>query len=226
MRNLPFPVRVPKDCELQITQKYGNTTLNEWYRANGVTAPSHNGVDLVLAYKGKEDAKITYGAAFVTPSPDWSIAKTTFDTAMSTKGNGVTLESPEFFENGLRRKIQIVGWHLSEVEYKKGILPSFTVVGYLGNSGVVRPQPSPSKPYDGSHLHFMMFEYTYKYGSFVLDNANNGQNGAVDPLARFSISEKITGEDTEPQKDLPPLYYFLAYVQRLLSILKPQSRVV
>lgn len=210
MPKLPVPIRVPDGLSVRMTQPYANTSNNAWYAAHGVTAPFHNGIDLVLVNKdGTENHQATYGAPLITPSDGWQIVKVTFDSAMSTKGNGVTIESPEFFENGKRKKLQVVFWHCSEVIPKQGKLPAFTDVAYCGNSGVVTPPPTPYAVFNGSHLHLMLFEFTFTNGSFVLDNYGNGVNGAIDPLTRFSLTTIIHGPDSDQSKDLAPFAYFL-----------------
>lgn len=203
---LTLPIKVPQGFKPKISQPYANTSNNAWYQAQGITAPFHNGVDLIL---DPENPKMTYGSALITPSEGWKIVKTTFDTPLSTKGNGLTIESPEFLEEGISKKLQCVYWHCSEIERDKPnqVLPSGTIIGYIGNSGIVFPQPTPARPYCGAHLHLMLFEFHKINNSFVLQNADNGVLGAIDPMTRFSIYNFITGTDTDISKDNPPLLW-------------------
>lgn len=215
MRKLPIPIRVPDGYRLAMTQPYANTGLNDWYARNGITAPFHNGVDLVITDRlGRTNWTKTYGAALITPTSGWRIVKITFDTPMATKGNGITIESPEYVENGVTKKSQVVFWHCSATRSLPGTLPAFTEVAYIGNSGLVRPEPSPVCAHCGSHLHLMLFDYTFNGSFWTLDNNNNGVGGAIDPLTRFDLSNVIYGADTSVDKDLPPLQYFFAVLKK------------
>lgn len=189
---LPCPIKVHSGLKPTITQKYGNTSLNDWYSKNGINAPFHNGLDVTLG-----DPKQTYGSELITLGKDWQIVKTIFDTPLSTKGNGITIESPSFVEDGINKKLQVVYWHCSKVEQDKPRqpLPEYTTVAYVGNSGTVSPPPTTICPYCGSHLHLMLFEFHQVNGLWVLQNANNGVNGAIDPMDRFDFNWLIQGQD-------------------------------
>lgn len=204
MRNLAFPIIVPRGYKLKITQPYGATGSVEWYKKNGVAIPFHNGVDVTI---DSSDPRLTYGSACFFPFPKGWTVKKTFDSPMSTKGNGVTLESDAFVEDGIEKKVQLVYWHLSKLvdatqhKYKD-------VIGYVGNSGLVLPAPSPECPYCGSHLHFMLYEFhKTEIGMFMLQNKDNGVGGAVDPMTRFSIEKIEYGDDTSVAFDAPPIQW-------------------
>ena len=126
---------------------------------------------------------------------------------MSTSGNGVVLECQPFTENGIKKVLQLTYWHCSAVVGDKDILPEGAIVAYMGNSGLVSPKPTPEEPYEGSHLHLMLREYHVINNTKVLQNSNNGVQGNIDPMSRFSIEDVEVGLDTGIEKDLPPLLW-------------------
>lgn len=203
MKNLPFPIKVHSGLSLKISQPYGAVGEIEWYKARGIEIPFHNGIDILLTGTDRQN----YGTPLITPSEGWQIIKTSFDSPMSTKGNGVTIQSSSFTEDGIVKILQCVLWHCSEIESKKGILPKYEHVAYMGNSGAVKPEPSTSCPYCGTHLHLMLFEFFFLDGRWRLQNSNNGVNGAIDPMTRFSFDVIIKGDDTGISKDTPPLLW-------------------
>jgi murein DD-endopeptidase MepM/ murein hydrolase activator NlpD len=82
------------------------------------------------------------------------------------------------------------------------------IIGYIGNSGLCRPAPTPQRPFDGAHLHLMLFK-----------------NGIlIDPLTVFNPNEWFVFSDTGVDKDAPPLQWALNFVKsqlaKLLAILK------
>jgi hypothetical protein len=193
-----FPIQCPHNHSLLLQQSYGEAKNIEWYKKNGIDIPFHNGVDITIT---PDPSKlVTYGAACVAPFNCRKV-KTTWDSPLSTKGNGITLQSDPFIENGKEIILQIVFWHLSGIVddqyFKEG-----EIVGYIGNSGAVSPAPTPECPYCGAHLHFMLFEFH----DGMLTHANNGVKGAIDPFTRFDINSPYIGE-TDVAKDLPPVMW-------------------
>jgi len=178
MYKLPF--RTPYTPK--VNQEFGNTSLNAWYFAHGITAPFHNGCDFTFGTPIQ-----TYGTECVCPQGNWEVVKITWDGPNSTKGNGVTLQS----DNLSGTMYQIVFWHTSEIKVKlNDKLKEGDVVCYVGNTGLVNPPPTADAPHNGSHCHLMLFEYlwiTKSNGSqFVLQNSNNGVGGAIDPRNLFN----------------------------------------
>jgi hypothetical protein len=226
MKNLPIPIIVPYGYKLRISQPFGSTGDVEWYKNNGLNIPFHNGVDIVV---DNDDPRLTYGSACFCPFPKGWTVKKTFDSAMSTKGNGVTLESDTFVEDGIEKKVQIVLWHLSSLTDGTQLVYK-NIVGYVGNSGLVHPAPSTACPFCGSHLHLMLYEFhKTSTGMFMLQNTGNGVGGAVDPMTRFSLSVAEYGEDTNVSFDTAPLKWAMAKlglvevyqkIMYLLSIIK------
>jgi hypothetical protein len=173
---MKFPARLPKGRIVTIAQRFGSLDNAKWYEANGIP-PAHNGLDTVFGTNQE-----TYGTPLVCPFKSCYLSKVTFDTPMSTKGNGITIG---------HKNLQVVFWHVSEVVQK----PSYRegeIIGYVGNSGLCKPPPSPTRPFDGSHLHLMVYD-----------------NGVLkDPQLYFDTRTWYEGED-DLTKDYPPIIYYL-----------------
>lgn len=176
-----FKLPIKTKCQIYITQYYGNTSNSEWYRLHGIDLPKgHNGVDIICGTD-----LITYGTPLVCPFVKAQVVKKTFDSPMSTKGNGVTLKAvigKDTFE--------LVLWHSGEIRSMLGEeLVEGDVVSFIGNSGLCNPAPTTSKPYAGAHLHLML------YVNGIL----------VDPLLYFDKTQWYLGEDSGPLHDIEPL---------------------
>lgn len=173
-----------------ITQPYGDKSNVAWYHEHGLILTEHNGVDLVIS-----DSIQTYGTRLVCPVPNAELSKTWWENAMSTKGNGIQIA---WEENGDR--YNLIFWHCSEIviksTYKEG-----DVVGYIGNSGLCKPAPTPQKPFDGSHLHLGLRK----------------NNILIDPFEVFDKDQWFVSEDTGQEKDLPPLFWVVDYIRTQLK---------
>lgn len=154
------PVRYRKGFPVGITQKFGeNIQANLKY---GLTS-GHNGIDFISGL-GKD----AYGIGIVA-AHSGKVARIVSDTPMSTKGNGVYIE---YDEDG--KFYKTVDWHMSEVLVKAGQDVSVgQLIGRMGNSGLVRPEPTTTNIYGGTHDHF---------GLSVWDKAWI----AIDPMPYFS----------------------------------------
>tara|TARA_R110002126_G_scaffold109583_2_gene246512 strand:- start:168 stop:869 length:702 start_codon:yes stop_codon:yes gene_type:complete len=221
---MKFPIRIPEGYQLIMTQPYANTTLNDWYKSRGITAPYHNGIDVVIGKNWRTDTAVTYGTACVTPTDGWTVAKKTFTTTISTSGNGMTIQSPVKTIDGVDTICQLVFWHLSGVE-DGTIEKEGDTVGYIGNSGTVRPAPSANCVHCGSHLHFMKFLFRKVNGQYVNVASENGVKGALDPLSAFDkndpfvfeLNDPFRGEDTGIEKDTPAIKHYLDKVKEKLD---------
>lgn len=208
-----LPFKIPIGCTLKITQPYGNTSLNDWYISRNIHSPFHNGTDIVVCNtKGLEDRKLTYGTAIITPVAGCILMKETVtDDVIGGRGQGVTFALPDFMEGVDRMRLIVTAWHCSRVNHTPitSNLPQFKELAYVGNSGTVSPEPTTTEPYNGSHVHFMCWFSKWTNGSYVIQNQDNGVNGAIDPMQYFDLEPAWYGEDTSDEYDLPPLEYFL-----------------
>lgn len=183
--------------KLSVTQEYGNKSLNSWYVANGVSAPFHNGTDVVFG-----DNLQTYGTECINPFDKATVVKVTWDSPTSTKGNGVTIQSEDI--NG--SIYQVVFWHTGEIAVKIGQqLKKGDVICYVGNSGLCNPKPTEKEPWGGSHCHLMLFENKFTKlpngSQYVPVDSNNGVGGALNPRLLFDFSKCEVGKDTGFEHD-------------------------
>lgn len=204
MLKFKLPILVPKGLKPVITQGFADTGMVAFYKSKGINLPFHNGTDFVLSGTDRQ----TYGSAIITPEGEWRvIAKYWDNNPMAANGNEIVIHSAPFDENGTSKVIELRFVHLSEVCPVAGVLPSGTILGYLGNSGLVDPAPTPDNPYAGTHLHLGMCEYNMVNGKEVLQNASNGVYGLLDPLTRIDVTRYDIGDDTSVVKDAPPLLW-------------------
>lgn len=212
-----FPLKTHSGLEVRLHQTYGNKSNSAWYKANGINAPFHSGIDISLS--GTEQQ--SYGSELICPFESATVVKTTFDTPLSTKGNGVTIQSGQFVDNGITKMLQVVFWHASELNVTLGQRLSYgDTVCFMGNSGLVRPAPTISAPYSGTHCHLMVFEYRLYQGNWLLQNEGNGVHGAADPLLYFDINNTLSGKDTSEQKDTAPLIWVIEKLQALIAMFR------
>lgn len=165
-----------------LTLPFGDTKYIDWYKANGVNIDAHNGADFVCG-----SSLQTYGTELVCPFPTAKVVKISFESPMSTKGNGVVIEAKNDLD-----VYQVVFWHTGEVKlYLGDSVKEGDVVCYIGNSGLCSPAPTTEFPYNGSHLHLMVKK----------------NNVLIDPLTIFDASSWYLGIDSGSQHDISPLLW-------------------
>jgi murein DD-endopeptidase MepM/ murein hydrolase activator NlpD len=174
-----------------ISQAYGDKSKVEWYRANGLNLTEHNGVDFVVG-----DNQMTYGTKLVAPT-DATLSQTWWVNPLSTSGNGIQIA----WEKGGER-FNMRCWHCSEIVVKS-FYREGEVIGYIGNSGLCTPAPTDTQPFNGTHLHLMLYR--------------NGM--LVDPLTIFNKDEWYLSPDTGVDKDLPPLFRVIKYMTDVVKSL-------
>jgi len=195
---LKAPFRSP--YSLNVTQEYGNTSFNAWYRANGIDAPYHNGIDIAFDIGSNLCSIHTYGTECLCPFNEAKVVKVTWDCPTSTKGNGVTIEY-KIDENTC---YQVVFWHAGEIKVKLGDkLKEGDIICYIGNSGLVSPKPTEGDPWAGAHCHLRVIKYFYNGVYWVT-------NGDMNPRTLFDFTQWHSGEDTGFFHDIWVLTKFLA----------------
>lgn len=198
-----LPIIIPKGLKPIITQGYGAVGNLDFYKEHGVNIPFHNGVDICTNGTSRQ----TYGCPVITPSGSWTVFKV-YDEGnpLAANGNEVVIHSSPFQENGVTKWVELRFVHLSKVfpKLEGSVVPAGTVVGLIGNSGLVSPAPTPDAPYNGTHLHIGMVEYQMVNGQSATINEHNGVYGLVDPLSRIDIHTYDTAED-DVTRDAPPL---------------------
>lgn len=122
-----------------ISQLFGvNKTLYE----PTFRIPGHNGIDIQVT-----DEKNGYGTPILA-SHNGTIQTIQRDVPHRTSGNGIKLLSED-------NSFSTTYWHLSDFNCNVGDkVTTGQVIGYMGNSGFVRPLPTQESPHLGTHLHF------------------------------------------------------------------------
>jgi murein DD-endopeptidase MepM/ murein hydrolase activator NlpD len=168
------PIKHSKNCRVMVSQYFGaNPAYYAKYNIKG-----HNGVDLILGY----DAQKMYGTD-INSVCDGYVSKVIWDEPMSSKGNGVYINEPAYLgQDGLTRYNMWVYWHLMDIDVLAGEVKEGEIIGDMGNSGEVFPKPDIDKPYAGTHLHIALYPCILKDGTWQKEFANNGYDGAIDPL--------------------------------------------
>lgn len=183
--------------KISITQEYGNIYTPAQIALYG--CQFHNGIDIVF---DNDTPQHTFGTPCICPFETGTVVKVTFDDPHSTKGNGVTLQSPII--DGVI--YQIVFWHTCEIKVKLGDKVNLgDTVCYVGNSGLCSPSRDILHPFNGAHCHFMLFKYLPLgiNGNWILQNENNGANGAINARDLFDFTQcQETGVDTGFQRDM------------------------
>jgi len=181
--------------KISVTQEYGRIYTPAEVAVFGCAF--HNGIDVVF---DNDTPHSTFGTECINPFDEATVVKVTWEEPHTTKGNGVTIQSPEIDGH----IYQIVFWHTCEIKVKLGDkLKKGEVVCYVGNSGLCSPARTILKPFNGSHCHFMLFKYNKdQTNNWVMADSNNGANGARNPRELFDLTQCNTGEDTGMKQDM------------------------
>ena len=173
MKKLKCPIARYNDEPIYITLPYGSKAFVEQYKKLGWDLTHHNGIDLV----NSTNAQKAYGTP-VYASQDGVVTRSIYDTSVSTKGNGLTIEGLPFYKGDKKILLITTYWHLADVSVKIGdFVKAGQIIGTLGNTGyAIGGHPSPFK---GTHIHYMVFPYERVNGKWQKCEPNNGVGGAV-----------------------------------------------
>lgn len=190
-----FPIRIPQEWRVIITQGFKSTELAEWYKKQGLDYPEHLAIDLVIG-NPEYTSWTTYGATVVCPFPTAELITCEPGTGPDGKGGRFQIETT--LADGT--KLRMGGIHCSEVvnqsSFKEG-----DIVAYIGNGGYVKPAPTPEKAYAGGHLHLSRSEKKVGELNFT----------PKDPLEIFNIYEPFRGEDSGFEKDIKPIAWAMGW---------------
>ena len=211
-------ILIPNGCYPVIAQQYGNKSNNAWYASINVHFPFHNGTDISIKKIGgthQENQIATYGCKIIAWE-EMERDKIFFDGPMNSKGNGIQVWGKAYMEDGILKRIYWVFWHNSQVatlqhKFKKG-----DVLCNMGNSGLVFPTPTDSEPYNGGHVHIMAF----MFHNGVLQNADNGVGGAIDPMQFINFGVYDTGGNWQDTNDLFPIQWIMGRLVEKILLLK------
>jgi hypothetical protein len=183
--------------------------VTQWFGENGVIfykslgLKGHNGVDfrtvVPFIYKWSSivksyifdrvsDSNIRDGKMAILASHSGYLSVGFNDD--SSTGIYMKIMSPEVEIDGEKCYVETVYFHLSRIRvwkndpqfgaweqrYGENYVPAGSVIGYGGNTG---------RYTTGPHLHFGMRIFKKVKDKFVLQNANNGYGGCVDPMPYF-----------------------------------------
>ena len=192
------PFRSPN--KIIVTQEFGDTSRLAYYRANNISFPFHQGIDIVLG-----DGRTTYGTECVCPFPTAKVTRVDFDTPTSTKGNGVYIQAD--YDGS---KYEVVFWHTGEIVVKVGdVVKEGDVLCYIGNSGLCNPAPTEAQPWNGSHCHLMLKKYSFDGLNWKIVDVDNGVSGARNPRELFDFAQCYIGKDTGLIHDMWVLKQYL-----------------
>lgn len=194
------------DWSRNVSQLYG--VNHDLYHHKFGLPGGHNGIDLYV--RGDKNG---YGTKIYSAHKGLAkVHKIFSDFPTKTKGTGVYLH--ELLADGTI--LETVYWHLADISVKLGdFVQPGQVIGLMGNTGFVKPEPSPEFPYRGTHLHFAVYlikngqritkdptPYLYKEGDrlplFFTRTLTLGSTG--DQVSWLQTCLKLSGfaEDYEP----------------------------
>lgn len=153
-----------------VTQLFGvnPATYKQFNNEDGESLPGHNGLDIIIP----DDERRGYGKA-VLAMHNATVRQIETDFPIKKRGNGIYLLQK--LDSG--KYLETTYWHLSDFDVKVGDeVKVGDVIGKIGNTGYVKPEPSKNCPYCGSHLHVGVRFYGTR-GEFI----KTGYNGYVDP---------------------------------------------
>jgi len=142
--------------------------------------------------------RLTYGAKLVCPLKEakvvwvekWELEKDKVFSGID--GGQLQIEG---LHEGQKLRLSYV--HCSQVLVTEGqTVREGDVIALMGNMGDCRPLPTPEYPYDGTHLHFVVYTYPANL---------NGNGLRVDPQTYFDITQWYQGEDSSVTVDAQPL---------------------
>ena len=194
-----FPLQIPANRKVLVTQGYKSKELQDFYASQGLKIDQHNAIDVVCGTNRE-----TYGTPVVCPFPKATILRSHFGTAV-----GSTNDNNNFIQIGYTEgatRYEVGGLHLSEIVEKPVgyVFKEGEEMAYLGNAGTITPAPTIGNPYAGAHAHISFFI-----------------NGIVqDPLQFLNITNPFIGPDSSWFKDLPPIRWAIAEAQKAIDKLK------
>jgi murein DD-endopeptidase MepM/ murein hydrolase activator NlpD len=215
---LQSPIKKVKGKHILETLSYGDISFADAYKRLGWSIRAHNGIDLVCG-KGREES---YGLPIIA-TQDGTIQKVSWDSPMSTKGNGITVEGKSFVDTDGRKKLLCeVFWHLSDITVKIGQEVKIgQVIGHMGNSGFV--VGDNNNPFGGTHLHYMIYEYHLENGTWVKKGDNKDTGGTVNPykwLHPYWRENAPEIDIIDINKQLHPLKWILDNIQEAINRFK------
>lgn len=157
IKKTDFRIQKPFCGDFLVTQKFGENP--EWYKVSGYAG--HFGIDFATPW-----------GTPVLACDDGIVCRTGY-----TSGNGYFIE----LQHSWGKSLYLHFWKGSTVKLSLMAKRGHTI-GFSGNTGSVRPAPTPSNPKAGSHLHFSIK---------INGVANMPYKDFIDPVPYFA--DKIWG---------------------------------
>lgn len=187
-----FPLSIPEGKSLTITQGFKSTELVDFYKSKGVNLNAHLALDVICG-----DAVSTYGIPLVCPFTYGTIGRINEGNAEEGLPGLIQVKATE--PNG--DVLTLEGIHLSGV-VKQDVYKEGDILGYIGNYGLVLPEPTIGKPFQGAHIHLSLFK--------------NGV--AVDPGLYFDINNPYRSPDTGIARDVFAIKWAIRKIKQALGI--------
>lgn len=186
-----FPLRIPSNRGVEITQAFKSKELVDFYKSKGLDISEHNAIDVTCG-----DAVATYGTPFVCPFSTATLVN--YTEAEPAKGISGRVLIKYIEADGT--ELILGGIHLSGT-VKQDVYKEGDILGYIGNYGYVLPEPTIGQPFLGSHIHLTLLK-----------------NGVVvDPLLYFNPQDPYRGEDTGNTRDIFAIYWAFQKIKEYLA---------
>lgn len=177
------PMQTHSGLELVISNTYGEKdgALGDWYFER-FGHRMHKGIDLVLSGKPYQ----TYGTPLIS-IVDGYVPFVGNYGEFGGRGNFILVQSED-------RSIETLHAHASKVFVKSGqFVRKGQIIGTCGNTGAVYPEPTLTRQFLGTHLHF------------EVRVPENGIYVAVDPMPYLDLDNAPVAPDTGLEYDVAPL---------------------
>lgn len=189
MQKFHFPLRIPDDRILTLTQGFGKTENALEPGGPHGELHYHYGIDVVDGLPAE-----TYGTPIICPFKEAHFEGYLFDGPSSQKTNYIKFSGTGASGN----KYTLIFAHISAMFFKEKYVEG-DVLGLVGNAGMVAPRPTPGNPFGGSHLHFGVQiggEWVNPLDYFDIANPYRGpQHPAADGLPRIQWALEILKEE-------------------------------
>lgn len=195
-----FPLSIPEDRRIEITQVFKSTALVEYYKSKGLNIQEHMAVDVTCGNSAQ-----TYGTPFVCPFPTATI--NTYTQADPENGMGGRIIVQYTQPDGT--VLYVGGIHLSGVNVQK-IYKEGDVLGWIGNYGYVLPEPTIGTPFGGSHIHLTLVE----------KKPGQANGTTVDPLLYFDVKNPFRSPDTGLTRDVFAFKWAIQKIKEAIKKLK------
>lgn len=214
----PFPVKLPNDLSIVVSQVFKADSAVNLSEALSVTTKTHNGVDITCGTNEQ-----TWGKECVWSLPwDGVVYKSKVDSQFGATQSAHAQIDTTDPATGIQ--YSVIYLHLSAVtntklptDSKVVIYKQGDVIGKIGNNGFVVPAPTPLIPLNGSHLHL----------GLGVKKPGEINYTMVDPLTLFDVNKSYRTElSTPPEQNMLPSARLLIVGNQMMATNPTQARIV